>query len=717
MNLVSPERLWWLAIAAPIIILYILRSRLRKQPVATLMFWDKLFDPKRQRSWWQRLRHWLSLLLQLAFLALIVGALIDPLWPGQAERSRQVVLIVDNSASMAVETPAGPTRLEEAIEKAQEIVRELREGDEVALITAGGNVTVEVGMTDFAPAVRDALEVIEQTDGPTMVPEAIGTARRMTRSPDRRDIVVIGDFGQDEIDAWGSAKEENENEAVADSATESGVTQASLSSIKVSQDTNQHGGSTNSVAESGDDLRWFPVGESKNNVAITQMAVRRSLVDPIGYAVRLEVRNFGETDVECRLNLDLDESPIDVIPLSLAADEVWTRTLVDASAEGGRLTATIDVEDALAVDNSAVVILPRRDRIPVTLVTPAPSVYLESVLDAIPLIDVRVTEIAPEAAPRGGFVVLHRCEMSEIPGGAVLVIDPQADSDAWTLGETSSDTLVAEQAVDSPLLPHVRLQNMLVPGARSLELADNMKPLLMDSSGRPLMASRVDGRNRLVVLSANLEEGDLPLRIAFPVMMTNAVNWFLSRTGEVQPSIPTGSRARIELPEIAMKASQTSVDDSGSLTDLGSTDEAIPAVSGDGEETLVSSPVQSSWIWKDPGGNTHPATLDDRGAWVGPANRVGTITLTRSLDLEQNTSASETSSSGDTSKDEPSDDRIVAVNLCDVIESDLQREPVTSTQGGLVAGSGMRSIWFYVTVIALVLIVGEWFLFQRRVVA
>ena len=101
MSLASPERLMCLLIAVPIIMLYILRTRLKRQPVSTLLFWDQLFDQKRQRSWLQRLRHWLSLLVQLAFVSLVIGALTDPLWTGKKNESRQVVIIVDNSASMA----------------------------------------------------------------------------------------------------------------------------------------------------------------------------------------------------------------------------------------------------------------------------------------------------------------------------------------------------------------------------------------------------------------------------------------------------------------------------------------------------------------------------------------------------------------------------------------------------------------------------------------
>lgn len=618
MNFLSPERWVWAAIAIPIILLYVLRSRLRKRSVSTLLFWDELFDQKRQRSWWQRLRHLLSLLLQLAFVGLVVFALLDPLWSDQRQSSQQIMLVIDNSASMsAVDTKSGvgdhdrdTTRFTRAIQAAQNVVRELRDGDEVALVTAGGTVRVVVGMTDFAPAVRDALKLIEPTDGPTRIAEAVQTARRMTRSSQRRSVVVISDGGFDDVQSLVAA----------------------------------------------DDVRLIRIGEPQNNVAITRMSVRRSLVDPIGYAMLLEIANFGDADVACRLSVDLEGELVDVFPLRLTPGQVWKKTIIGASAEGGTLRAEIDIDDALAVDNVAMAILPRRGKIPVTLVTAEPSLYLESVFTAIPLIELKVIADVPDRAPVGGFTVLHRSSAADgqIPSGGVLVIDPQSDSPLWKLGPPIDAALVMTQDNASPLMPHVKLQNVLLPGARGLEMADGATTLLTDASGETLMASIVAGEDRVVVLSAKLDEGDLPLRIAFPVMMTNAVNWFLSRSGEIEPALRTGQLAKVP----------------------------------------VENASDAAWTWTDPQGDVHVASIEGESVWVGPVDRVGTVSVQRS---------------GTTAN-------TLAVNLCDASESDLRSRRELPAGEIPSADSGLRSLWFYLTCIALGLIVVEWFLSQRRIV-
>ncbi len=637
MSFASPDRWMWLLIALPIVALYILRTRLRRQRVATLLFWDQVFDQKRQRSWWQRLRHWVSLLLQLAFLLLVVAALVDPLWEGEGNQARQVVIVVDNSASMAAATASGPTRFDQARDQALAVLAAVRDGDEVALVTAGSSVRVPVGMTDFTPAVRDAIRALEPTDGPSRALEAVAAARRLTRAPEHRSIVLISD-------------------ACFDGAEQ-------LQTI--------------------DDVDWIAVGEATDNLAVTQLALRRSLVDPIGYAALIEVENFGETAVSSRLTIELAGDLVDVIPLNIDPGQSWRKTITGASAEGGLLRVSLNHRDGLSIDNEAIAVLPKRPRIPVLLVTAEPSLYLESVLGAIPLVDLTVTTTAPPQAPRGGFMMLHRIVPESLPSGAVFAIDPQGDSDAWKRGRPLEQAMIAEQASGSPLLPHVRLTNVALPGASELLMGDDAESLLVEAGGATLMASRVGGDDRLIVLAADLEGSDLPLRIAFPVLMTNAVNWFLGRTGELQPALRTGRLAEIPIG--------------------GST---YPA-----------------WQWLDPTGRAAAASVADEKAVIGPVDHVGIVELRplRSQDAPQPNppAKSQTPSNSPSTgpSPEPSSESItLAVNLCDRGESDLKPRLEPRPQPISIAGSGRRSLWFYLACAALGLITAEWFLYQRRVV-
>src|SRR5690606_17915318 len=99
------------------------------------------------------------------------------------------------------------------------------------------------------------------------------------------------------------------------------------------------------------DVDWIAVGEAAENLGITQLALRRSLVDPIGYAALIEVENFGQTATSARLTIQLADELVDVIPLNIEPGKPWRKTITGASADGGLLRVALDHRDALAVDN------------------------------------------------------------------------------------------------------------------------------------------------------------------------------------------------------------------------------------------------------------------------------------------------------------------------------------------------------------------------------
>src|SRR5258708_4534612 len=109
MNLAHPAALAWAALALPIVALYVLKVRQRRVPVSTNLFWRQIFDEKRPRSLWEMLRHLVSLLVQLALLALLVLALGEPFFRWEVLQARRYVLVLDNSASMNA-TDGTPTR-------------------------------------------------------------------------------------------------------------------------------------------------------------------------------------------------------------------------------------------------------------------------------------------------------------------------------------------------------------------------------------------------------------------------------------------------------------------------------------------------------------------------------------------------------------------------------------------------------------------------------
>ena len=51
-----------------------------------------------------------------------------------------------------------------------------------------------------------------------------------------------------------------------------------------------------------------------------------------------------------------------------------------------------------------------------------------------------------------------------------------------------------------------------------------------------------------MVLTVNLDRGDLAFRTAFPIIITNALGWFAGQAGELRESLAAGSITEVQLP-------------------------------------------------------------------------------------------------------------------------------------------------------------------------
>ena len=540
----SPNSLFWLALALPIVVFYILKIRLRRQPVSTVMFWKQVLDEQNPRSIWQRLRHLVSLLLQLAMLGLLALAVADPYFFWEVRAARRIVIVVDNSASMNA-TDAKPTRLAEAKRQAGQLIAGMRHRDEVALVTAGTQPQVVVGFTGRQKTVSNALEAIPATDGPSHVADAVALGQRLLgerQDGKQPEVVVFSDGRFEGVEALVSSG--SRLSALDTPPSESPPHPNPLPPKAGGEGTKPEGGAA--------PVKLHVIGERTGNVGIVQFQVRRSLVDPLGYEILAEVRNASDQPVECRFEVDLNDEPIDVVPLKLEAGGKWSQVFEKTSAEGGHLIATLTHHDALAADNTAWAVLPRREIQPVLLVTSG-NLFLQKVFEVNPLVKLTVVTETPEKIPVGTVVVFHRVAPDKLPAGQVFVIDPANTSDLYTVGEPIANPIVTKQDKDSPLMSHVRFDNVLMPEARQLTPTrpDDTKILAEAVTKEPIFFAVNRSEGKVLVLTVNLDKGDLPLRTAFPITVANALHWFAGNKSDLRESLPAGSLATVTASDFA----------------------------------------------------------------------------------------------------------------------------------------------------------------------
>src|SRR5262252_1460366 len=98
---------------AMVVVFYILKLRRRPVPVPFSRIWERILRDKEATSLFSQLKRLLSLLVQLALLALLLLALADPRTAANLVEGRNVVVLIDASASMKA-IDVAPTRLDVA---------------------------------------------------------------------------------------------------------------------------------------------------------------------------------------------------------------------------------------------------------------------------------------------------------------------------------------------------------------------------------------------------------------------------------------------------------------------------------------------------------------------------------------------------------------------------------------------------------------------------
>ena len=534
MSLLNPLGLAWAALAVPILALYILKVRRHRQVVPTLMFWDQIFRDTAPRSLWRRLRHWLSLLMQLVLLLLLVLALADPAPTGARHQPTHWLLVLDQSASMQA-TDGAPTRLDEAKEIAHRIIRALRARDQATVIGAGPQTTIACGRTHHQPTLHNAVRALAATAAPGDLRGALALAAAVDIGVQERRVVVI-------TDSAGAA-------ALGD--------------------------------DLGESVTVHRCGGDAANTAITALAVRPRADNPLELQGILRVANYGPEPITAEVRLTLDGELIDAIWLELDGGEEKLHTFQQVHTGGHVLAAELVAADALAADNLARAVLPEIAAERIVLVSPG-NLFLESVLASHPWLEVErvAPDDGPAATASADIVVFDGYVPERLPDKPCLFLYPAKDSPLWTVGEELKNPLITDSDQAAPMLRHVHLRNCTFHRARVIK-TKTQATTLVASFEHPLLLHWTGGGPPRVLLALDLHQSDLPWRTAFPILMHNALQELAG-----QGTAPVSAYATGKSAVLALAASTVTAHDAQG--------QSVPVVAGDGR--LVVGPVDQAGL-------------------------------------------------------------------------------------------------------------------------
>jgi hypothetical protein len=664
MTLLAPEAALTagLLTGLSVLALYFLKLRRRPVRVSSTVLWVQSAADLQVNVPLRWLRLSALLFLQLLAAALLSLALGRPATDAGAAGARQVILVIDRSASMSASDGVPPpgqeraTRLDQAKREATRLVEDLsRTGSApVALVTFAAEAEVVLGLTGDRRLVRDEIAALTETDQP-------GDLSRAMR--------VVSSL----VSGAGGGEESGQPPAL----------------VILLSDGQSGEGQTESVGDA--EFRFVRVGPASGagqraNNGIVGLAATRDAQDPS--LVRVFARLAGSVGEASPVTVSLAVNG-EVVARRSVTVPAWTGSGEIASASvsaefravGGTIvTAALPGGDLLAADDAASVVVAPAVRPRVLLVQPVkpeetagitPETLLQDVLSELPLERFeRVTETqyagfkTEDVASGFDLVIFDRVTPATLPQTATLSFGAGLPVPGLELlpDRTQGGSYVISWRRGSPVLRDVALDALYVEGVRPFAASGDeggirLEDLAQGEPGSLLRAAEVGGRRRLVA-AFELVRSNWPLQPSFTIFLTTAVDWLSGRAVEsAAVAFSTGAAVEVIVPGEASR------------------------VTFEGPATF-DAPVE-------------PGTARRRVA-VGPLPRAGVYTV---------------SAGGLVT--EPS---VVAVNLANEVETSLVTRDVVMVAGRSVesggAGAGPRELWpWFVLAAALVLLI-EWALFS-----
>ena len=559
MNMLNGWQWLILGLVPPAIVaLYFLKLKRRPVEVPSTYLWHRSIEDLHVNTIWQRLRRNLLLLLQLLLVLLAMLAVLRPGWDDAKLVGDRFIFLIDNSASMQA-TDLDRTRLEEAKRAATQVVAKMKPGDVGMVVSfADADATrIEQMFTESRRQLRRGIERIRPTQRSTSLTEAMQVASGLAnpgRSADPNSTIDV-------------------------QVAEPLPATLYIFSDGQFEDT---GGSLGNL-----DPIYKPIGnDDAANVGVVMFNVRRNESKPEQMQAFAQVRNFGAAAAAVDLELWLDDELIDAEVFQIPAGETegFQRDL--GLIDAGVLKLRLTTGDDLALDDEAWAVINQARRAKVLLVTPGnePLHYALSTDAARRLAD--VTEETPDVLldPEGPYrqraasgtydlVIYDRCRPKEMPEANTLFIAavppieivgvaPSQDDESpptkglWKAGPQVSGPQIIDVDPAHPLTQWIDMGSVLIDRATPLEAPPGGSVLIESHLGPMFVVAPRGGYEDAVLGFALVEEtvgagGSLDTyrnttwfnQASFPVFVLNVLNYLggaqaVSAAATVRPGKP-----------------------------------------------------------------------------------------------------------------------------------------------------------------------------------
>jgi len=497
-----PAALAFSVIIPGIVALYFLKLKRREREISSTWLWRPVLLDRQANSLWQKLRVSLLLLIQLlAALGLILAA-SHPFATVKAVTAGNTVVLLDATGTMQA-TDMAPDRFAAARTEARRLISQMPAGGSMSLVLLTRSPEILVAHSTSREALRRAVDGARPTAGDGDLAQALALANSLLR----------GREGDGQIIIIGSG----------------------------------HYRGAGEIAPSSVPVTYIPIGTAAPNLAVSTFTTRLIEGQLTAFA---QISNFGPSTASATAEFWAGGKLAGVERQNLEPGESRSFTWA-VPDDAGELEVRLPAPDALALDNRAWALAAGRQRSRIQLVSEG-NTFLLRALQLIP-----GAEVTAAATLKEGDYDLYVFDRVMPPAGAfagrMLLVDPPGPTEQRFVGAILP-------AKGDPLLKYVETQDVHINLTHVHTPAEGARLLWegqTDGGTVPLLWT--EGNDRAVFAFA-LQQSDLPLRIAFPVLIQNLSAWLLPPAPVDAPQVspgesvalrpwPTATRLDVRLPD------------------------------------------------------------------------------------------------------------------------------------------------------------------------
>lgn len=179
--------LWPLALLITIplvILLYILKRKYREVQVSSSLLWKEAYKNTQANTPWEKLKVNIMMILQILVILLLIFALMSPFLKFGGKTYKNLIVVIDTTASMSTLYDKDKTRLEAGKQMAEDYIKSIKENSNKYILAFNGGSNIET---------KNTIDEIVQTYGSGDISSTLSYVRSLGEGLEEYEVLVVSD--------------------------------------------------------------------------------------------------------------------------------------------------------------------------------------------------------------------------------------------------------------------------------------------------------------------------------------------------------------------------------------------------------------------------------------------------------------------------------------------------------------------------------------------